>query len=82
MDLWFVIVLAVEGLVVGTLARLVVPGPDPMSVLGTFVLGLAGSFLAGVIAWVFIGHAAGIIFALLGATALVYVRHRFAAAAR
>jgi len=75
--LWFVIVLVLEGLFIGFLARLMVPGPDPMSLPGTFLLGLAGSFLGGVIAWMFIGHAAGVIFSLLGATALLYVRRRF-----
>jgi hypothetical protein len=28
--LWFILVLALEGLVVGALARLALPGPDPM----------------------------------------------------
>ncbi len=77
MVLWYVIVLFLEGLAVGALARLVVPGPDPMSVFGTFVLGLLGSFLGGLMAWLFIGHAAGLVFALIGATALLFVRRRF-----
>jgi uncharacterized membrane protein YeaQ/YmgE (transglycosylase-associated protein family) len=76
--LWYVIVLILEGLVVGALARLILPGPDPMSVLGTIVLGLVGSFLGGLVAWLFIGHAAGLVFSLIFATALLYVRRRFA----
>jgi uncharacterized membrane protein YeaQ/YmgE (transglycosylase-associated protein family) len=78
MVLWFVIALLVEGLIVGALARLIVPGPDVMSVPGTFVLGLAGSFLGGVMAWLFISRPAGLVFSLIGATALLYVRRRFA----
>jgi len=75
--LWYIIALLLSGLIVGALARLIVPGPDPMSVPGTIVLGLAGSFLGGVIAWLFIGHAAGLVFSVIGATALLYTRRRF-----
>jgi len=42
------------GLVVGALAKLIMPGKDPGGLLVTILLGLAGSFVAG-----FIGRAAG-----------------------
>jgi uncharacterized membrane protein YeaQ/YmgE (transglycosylase-associated protein family) len=45
----YLLALAVVGLVVGALARLLVPGPDPMSILGTICLGLAGSFVGGLV---------------------------------
>ena len=77
MVLWYVIALVLSGLIVGALARLILPGPDPMSIPGTIVLGLAGSFLGGVIAWTFIGHPAGLVFSVIGATALLYARRRF-----
>ena len=77
MVLWYIIVLLLSGLIVGALARLALPGPDPMSIPATIVLGLAGSFLGGVIAWAFIGHPAGIVFSVIGATALLYARRRF-----
>jgi uncharacterized membrane protein YeaQ/YmgE (transglycosylase-associated protein family) len=77
MVLWYVIALVFEGLIVGTFARLIVPGRDPMSVPGTIVLGLAGSFLGGVMAWLFIGRPAGLVFSVIGATALLYTRRRF-----
>lgn len=35
------------GLIAGALARLLVPGDDPMGVLGTVVLGLVGSLIGG-----------------------------------
>ena len=35
------------GLVAGALARLIVPGRDPMGVLGTLLLGLVGSLIGG-----------------------------------
>ena len=37
--LWFIIVLLVVGFIAGALARLLVPGPDPMSLAGTWLLG-------------------------------------------
>lgn len=77
MALWFVFFLAVWGLIVGALARLALPGPDPMGVLATIGLGLAGSFVGGIIAWAIFGHAAGIVFSVLGATLLLYLHRRF-----
>ncbi|HVT66720.1 MAG TPA: GlsB/YeaQ/YmgE family stress response membrane protein [Trebonia sp.] len=45
--LLFIIVLLVVGFIVGALARLLMPGRDPMGCLGTSVLGIAGSFVGG-----------------------------------
>ena len=39
------------GLIVGGLARFVVPGPDPMGCLATIALGVAGSLVGGSIGW-------------------------------
>jgi uncharacterized membrane protein YeaQ/YmgE (transglycosylase-associated protein family) len=47
--LWFVIVLAVIGLIVGAVARVFVPGPTPMGVLGTIGAGIAGALIGGFI---------------------------------
>lgn len=35
------------GLIAGYVARAVVPGPDPMGVVGTLILGVVGSFVGG-----------------------------------
>ena len=43
--LWLLIV----GLIVGLIARFLVPGPDPMGLLATMVLGVVGSFVGGLI---------------------------------
>jgi uncharacterized membrane protein YeaQ/YmgE (transglycosylase-associated protein family) len=77
MVLWFILFLVFGGLVVGGLARLALPGPDPMSVLATIGLGIAGSFIGGIASFVLLGHAGGIIFAVLGATLLLYLHRRF-----
>lgn len=77
MVLWFILVLVLEGLVVGALARLALPGPDPMGILATIGLGLAGSFVGGILSWLFLGHAVGIIVSILAATLLLYLHRRF-----
>ena len=45
--LGFILFLLVIGVVAGFLARLLVPGRDPMGVAQTIVLGIIGSFLGG-----------------------------------
>jgi len=75
--LLFLIILAVWGFVVGGLARWAVPGPDPMSVWMTIALGLAGSFLGGVIARVLFGTAAGFVLSFLGAVILLILYRKF-----
>ncbi len=40
----------IVGLLAGALARLLVPGRDPMGLLATLLLGLAGSFVGGFLA--------------------------------
>ncbi len=77
MVLWYIIALVVEALIVGALARLALPGPDPMSIPMTIVLGIAGTLLGGIVAYLFLGHAGGLIFALLGSTLLLYLHRRF-----
>jgi len=72
--LWYVIALFAVGLIAGALAQ---PGHDPLGVPAMVVLGLVGSFLGGVMAWLFIGHPAGLVFSVIGAVALLYTRRRF-----
>lgn len=50
--IWFVIVLFVVGLIVGAIARLLVPGRDPMGLLGTAALGIVGSFVGGFLGYI------------------------------
>ncbi len=68
---WWLIV----GLIAGALARLLIPGKQPMSVLLTVVLGLIGSIVGGLISAVIFGynatdpgfHAGGLIMSTIGA---------------
>jgi uncharacterized membrane protein YeaQ/YmgE (transglycosylase-associated protein family) len=74
----FILFLVVWGFIVGGLARLALPGPDPMPWYATIGLGLAGSLVGGIIArLIFGGYGGGIIFAVAGATLLLYLYRRF-----
>ena len=73
----YLIILAVTGLLVGALARLALPGPDPMSIFHTILLGLAGNFIAGVIVWLVWKHAApGIVISVACSTVILYFIRR------
>jgi uncharacterized membrane protein YeaQ/YmgE (transglycosylase-associated protein family) len=76
--LLYVLGLILWGFIVGALARLALPGPDPMPWYATIGLGLGGSLLGGLVAQVLLGTAGGLIFAVLGAILLLYLYRRFA----
>ena len=76
------------GLVVGVLAKLVMPGRDPGGILVTMLLGIAGAVLGGVIGRTLglygEGEAAGFLMSFLGAVVLLalyrmLVRRRYIA---
>ncbi|HKC21736.1 MAG TPA: hypothetical protein VKB64_04395 [Gaiellaceae bacterium] len=74
----FILILVVWGFIVGGLARLALPGPDPMPWYATLGLGLGGSLVGGVIARIiFGGYGGGLVFAVLGAVLLLYLYRRF-----
>lgn len=77
MGIGFIVYLLVFGLVVGALARLALPGPDPMGIFATIGLGLAGAFIGGILAHLIFGTAGGVIFSILGAILLLYLYRRF-----
>ncbi len=45
--LGFIIGMLILGLIAGAVARLLVPGEDPMGIGGTILLGVIGSFVGG-----------------------------------
>ena len=73
--LGLILYLLVIGVVAGYLARLLVPGPDPMSFWQTVALGVVGSFIGGLIGFFVFGHdiddgalqASGVIGSVVGA---------------
>ena len=78
MGLGFILALVLGGLVIGALARLALPGPDPMGIIATIGLGLGGSLIGGIVGEVLFGRPGGFLLALLGAILLLYLYRRFA----
>jgi uncharacterized membrane protein YeaQ/YmgE (transglycosylase-associated protein family) len=62
--------------VVGALARLAVPGPDPMPLWATVALGLVGSLLGGIVTWLFAGTPPGLLVAVLCSVILLILYRR------
>jgi uncharacterized membrane protein YeaQ/YmgE (transglycosylase-associated protein family) len=74
----YLIMLAITGLIVGALARLALPGKDPMSLLQTMLVGIAGSLVAGLIFYAITDdrNGVGLIPAVLVSTGIVYAIRR------
>lgn len=75
--LFVIVSIIISGLVVGGLARLAVPGPDPMPLWMTFLIGFLGSIIGGIVGKILIGRWGGFLFALVGAVLLVIAYRRF-----
>ncbi len=81
----FIVVTLLLGLVAGAVARLLVPGRDPMGVGGTIVLGIVGSFIGGFLGYVLFGkdlgqgalQPSGIIGSIIGAVVALLVYRNF-----
>jgi len=72
---------AIFGLIIGLVARAVMPGAQRMGLIMTMILGLAGAWLGGFIGRVTgmykePGHAAGWIMALVGALIVLFIYSR------
>ena len=81
MTLAFILFILLWGLIIGGLARLAIPGPDPMPIWLTIAIGIGGSLIGGIITRIFFGTGVSFFFAFLGAMLLVilyrkYVQHR------
>ncbi len=75
--LLFLIILFVMGLFVGALARLLLPGPDPMGILMTAAVGLCGTFSAGLFSWyVLHRHGAGLLLSVVFSILVVWLYRR------
>lgn len=79
--LGFILFLIVIGLVAGFAARAIVPGDDSMSVFGTIMLGIVGSFVGGFLGWAIFGkdfaegalQMSGVIGSIIGAVLALLV---------
>jgi uncharacterized membrane protein YeaQ/YmgE (transglycosylase-associated protein family) len=77
-----VLMVAMSGLVVGALARWLLPGPDPMSWAKTIFVGIAGSFLGALIGRLFGYNPAepslvGLVLSVGGAILILLLYRRF-----
>ena len=77
----FILYMLVIGLIAGALGRLLVPGPDPMSLGTTWVVGAVGSLVGGFLGYVLFGkdliegalQPSGIIGSIVGAVIVVLI---------
>ena len=65
------------GLIVGALAKFIMPGKDPGGIIVTILIGIAGSivatFLGRTLGWYRPGESAGFIMSVLGAVLLLWI---------
>lgn len=75
----YIFLLALSGLLIGALARLLLIGPDPMSVLETMLAGIAGSLIAGLVAYYVFDRDAGpgLLLSVLCTMGIVYAIRRY-----
>lgn len=71
----YILLLALSGLIIGALARLALPGRDPMSIFQTMLVGISGSLVAGLIAYYAFDEkeGAGFLLSVLCTVGLVYL---------
>jgi uncharacterized membrane protein YeaQ/YmgE (transglycosylase-associated protein family) len=71
------------GLIAGIIAKLIMPGRDPGGFIVTILLGIAGSWLAGVLGrsmgWYQPGEGAGLIGSVVGALIILFIYNRLVA---
>ncbi|HKE03445.1 MAG TPA: GlsB/YeaQ/YmgE family stress response membrane protein [Blastocatellia bacterium] len=75
--IWEIITMSIFGLVVGLIARLLMPGRDPMGLIMTAVLGIAGSLLGTFLGRTLFGrgpyYQARWLMSILGALVLLFL---------
>lgn len=75
------IVWLIVGLIAGALARLIMPGRDPMGIFATMLLGIVGSILGGLVSWAIWGadeasrgfQPAGLLLSIVGAILVLWI---------
>jgi uncharacterized membrane protein YeaQ/YmgE (transglycosylase-associated protein family) len=74
-----VIAFILFGLIIGLIARAIMPGRQSMGLVATSLLGMAGSFVGGLIGSVIYGgpvlafHSAGVIGSIIGALLVMFL---------
>lgn len=72
-----ILVTILVGLVVGSIAKLILPGRDPVGAVVTILLGVAGAFIAGMLGhslgWYAASEGPGIVASVIGAVMLLAI---------
>lgn len=72
-----IIGLVITGLIVGALGRLAIPGPNPMSIGMTILVGIGGSLVSGLIIRLITGkNGASFLLAVVVTAGIVYFMQR------
>ncbi|HEX3816522.1 MAG TPA: GlsB/YeaQ/YmgE family stress response membrane protein [Mycobacteriales bacterium] len=81
--LGLILTLVVIGLIAGAIARLLVPGRDPIGIPGTILLGIVGSFIGGFLGYLIHHdtsegwfHTAGLLGSIVGAVIALLIYRR------
>ncbi len=72
----FILYYALVGIIVGALGRLAIPGPNPMSIGMTILVGIGGAIVGGLIAYALGAPGLGFILAIVAAAGIVYLMQR------
>ena len=67
--------LIVFGLIAGTIAKWLHPGDEPIGLLPTIGIGIAGSFIGGMLHLILVGghfHTAGLVWSIVGGVIFCY----------
>ncbi|CAN5815186.1 GlsB/YeaQ/YmgE family stress response membrane protein [soil metagenome] len=72
-----IVITLIVGLVVGALAKMLMPGKDPGGIIVTMLIGIAGAFIAGFLGhslgWYQVGDGPGIVASVIGSVILLAI---------
>jgi uncharacterized membrane protein YeaQ/YmgE (transglycosylase-associated protein family) len=72
----WIVVLVLVGTLVGGMARLALPGKDPMTLGQTMLIGITGTVVSGAVTYFIFGAGPGLPLAVIFATVIVYFVRR------
>jgi uncharacterized membrane protein YeaQ/YmgE (transglycosylase-associated protein family) len=76
---FIILSIIIGGLIIGALGRLAVPGPNPMSIGMTILVGIGGSLIGGLVGYAIFGkngRGGVLILEVLAAAGIVYLMQR------
>ena len=72
----YIILLLISGLIVGALGRFAIPGPNPMSIPMTILVGIGGTLAGGLVGQLVLGRPGGFLLSVLCAALIVWLMQR------